>query len=95
MKIKLAKLLFLLTVSVSPFGLKVYSQDPTFTQFYSNPVYLNPALAGSSGCPRIGLNYRNEWPQLTGNYVTYCASFDTYARCQGPEYSAARLCRQL
>ena len=56
------------------------SQDPTFTQFYSNPVYLNPAFAGSSGCPRISLNYRNEWPSLSGNYVTYCASFDTYAK---------------
>ncbi|NBU92340.1 MAG: type IX secretion system membrane protein PorP/SprF, partial [Flavobacteriia bacterium] len=21
------------------------AQDPTFTQFYANPVYLNPALA--------------------------------------------------
>ena len=58
----------------------VLSQDPTFTQFYSNPVYLNPALAGSSGCPRIALNYRNEWPGLSGNYVTYSASFDTYAK---------------
>ena len=58
----------------------VRSQDPTFTQFYSNPVYLNPALAGSSGCPRIALNYRNEWPSLSGNYVTYCAAFDTYAK---------------
>ena len=57
-----------------------WSQDPTFTQFYSNPVYLNPALAGSSGCPRIALNYRNEWPQLTGNYVTYAAAYDTYAK---------------
>jgi hypothetical protein len=57
-----------------------WSQDPTFTQFYSNPVYLNPALAGSTGCPRIALNYRNEWPQLTGNYVTYSAAFDTYAK---------------
>ena len=56
------------------------SQDPTFTQFYSNPVYLNPALAGASGCPRIALNYRNEWPQLTGNYVTYSAAYDTYAK---------------
>ena len=58
----------------------VRSQDPTFTQFYSNPVYLNPALAGSSGCPRIALNYRNEWPGLSGNYVTYSAAFDTYGR---------------
>jgi type IX secretion system PorP/SprF family membrane protein len=56
------------------------AQDPTFTQFYSNPVYLNPALAGSSGCPRIALNYRNQWPQLTGNFVTYAAAYDTYAK---------------
>jgi len=56
----------------------LFAQDPTFTQFYSNPVYLNPALAGSSGCPRVALNYRNEWPQLTGNYVTYAASYDSY-----------------
>ena len=56
------------------------AQDPTFTQFYSNPVYLNPALAGSSGCPRIALNYRNQWPQLTGNFITYAAAYDTYAK---------------
>ena len=54
------------------------AQDPTFTQFYANPTYLNPALAGSSGCPRVSLNYRNEWPQLTGNYVTYAAAYDSY-----------------
>ena len=56
------------------------AQDPTFTQFYANPVYLNPALAGSTGCPRIGMNYRNEWPQLTGNYVTYSLSYDSYVK---------------
>jgi type IX secretion system PorP/SprF family membrane protein len=65
-------LLFLIGTS------KLLAQDPTFTQFYSNPVYLNPALAGSSGCPRVALNYRNEWPQLTGNYVTYAAAYDSY-----------------
>jgi type IX secretion system PorP/SprF family membrane protein len=54
------------------------AQDPTFTQFYSNPLYLNPAFAGSFGCPRFALNYRNEWPQLSGNYVTYSASYDQY-----------------
>jgi type IX secretion system PorP/SprF family membrane protein len=54
------------------------AQDPTFTQFYANPLYLNPAFAGSYGCPRFALNYRNEWPQLSGNYVTYSASYDQY-----------------
>jgi type IX secretion system PorP/SprF family membrane protein len=57
-----------------------FAQDPTFTQFYSNPVYLNPALAGTTGCPRFTLNYRNEWPQLTGNYVTYSAAYDSYVK---------------
>ncbi len=56
------------------------AQDPTFTQFYSNPMYLNPALAGSTGCPRFSLNYRNEWPSLSGNYVTYSAAYDYFAK---------------
>ena len=55
-----------------------HAQDPTFTQFYANPLYLNPAFAGSHGCPRFALNYRNEWPSLSGNYVTYSASYDQY-----------------
>ncbi len=54
------------------------AQDPTFTQFYANPLYLNPAFAGSHGCPRFAMNYRNEWPSLSGNYVTYSASYDQY-----------------
>jgi type IX secretion system PorP/SprF family membrane protein len=54
------------------------AQDPTFTQFYANPLYLNPALAGSYGCSRFALNYRNQWPQLSGNYLTYSASYDQY-----------------
>lgn len=59
---------------------EVQAQDPTFTQFYANPLYLNPAFAGSNGCPRFAMNYRNEWPSLSGNYVTYSASYDQYFR---------------
>jgi type IX secretion system PorP/SprF family membrane protein len=55
-----------------------FSQDPQFTQFYANPIYLNPAFAGSNGCPRFNMNYRNEWPSLSGNYVTYSMSYDQY-----------------
>lgn len=54
------------------------AQDPQFTQFYANPIYLNPALTGSTGCPRVNMNYRNEWPSLSGNYITYSASWDNY-----------------
>ncbi len=66
------------TILFVAFGWNFLAQDPTFTQFYANPSYLNPALSGSSGCPRIALNYRNEWPQLTGNYITYAAAYDSY-----------------
>ena len=56
------------------------AQEPTFTQFYANPLYLNPAFAGSNKCPRVNLNYRNEWPNLSGNYVTYSASYDKFVK---------------
>ncbi len=54
------------------------AQDPHFSQFYANPLYLNPALAGSVICPRVTANYRNQWPSLPGNYVTYNAAYDQY-----------------
>ena len=54
------------------------AQDPEFTQFYANPLYLNPAFAGSSRCPRLVLNYRNQWPALTGSFITSAASYDQY-----------------
>lgn len=55
---------------------RLVAQDPEFTQFYANPLYLNPALAGTQKCPRFVMNYRNQWPSLTGNFVTTSASYD-------------------
>ncbi|MGB0510882.1 MAG: PorP/SprF family type IX secretion system membrane protein, partial [Flavobacteriales bacterium] len=54
------------------------AQDPEFTQFYSNPVYLNPAFAGAARCPRFVMNYRNQWPAMSGNYVTSAAAYDQH-----------------
>ena len=56
--------------------LSVQAQDPEFSQFYANPLYLNPALAGTGECSRIIFNYRNQWPSIPGNFVTYNASAD-------------------
>lgn len=54
------------------------AQDPQFTQFYANPLYLNPAFAGTGRCPRAILNYRNQWPAISGTFVTYSASYDQH-----------------
>lgn len=55
-----------------------YAQDPEFSQFYANPLYLNPALAGVTLCPRINATYRNQWPGIGKAFVTYNASYDQY-----------------
>lgn len=52
--------------------------DPHFSQFYANHLYLNPALAGSDICPKMRLSYRNQWPALPNNFVSYSAAFDMY-----------------
>lgn len=53
-----------------------YGQDPTFSQFYANPLYLAPSFAGATQEYRFGLNYRNQWPAVPGVFETYSISFD-------------------
>ena len=71
---------FLLKTFVALIGLilstSALAQDPEFSQFYANPLYLNPAFAGSNNCPRIALNYRNQWPAISGNFITQNVSYD-------------------
>ena len=55
-----------------------YGQDPEFTQFYANPIYLNPAMAGTHGCPHVNINYRNQWPSISGAFVTNSVSYDQF-----------------
>ncbi len=68
-------ILMCLVLSVS----SVSGQDLAFSQFYANPVYLNPALAGNKICPRITLNYRNQFPSLNDHYISYSFGSDMYA----------------
>jgi type IX secretion system PorP/SprF family membrane protein len=57
-----------------------FAQDPHFSQFYANPLYLNPAMAGLSGCPRAIVNNRNQWMNIEKAYSTYNFSYDQYIK---------------
>lgn len=52
------------------------AQDPLFSQFYAAPLQINPAFAGVTDAPRLTLNYRNQWGQISGGYQTYAASYE-------------------
>src|SRR3954467_1285541 len=75
----LKRTVLILTVVFSfSFSNGLFAQDPEFTQFYANPLYLNPAFAGVVRCPRFIMNYRNQWPGISGTYVSEHASYDQH-----------------
>lgn len=55
---------------------KGYGQDPTFSQFYANPLYLAPSFAGATQEYRFAMNWRDQWPAIPGVFQTYSISFD-------------------
>ena len=72
------KNLLLGIIAVIALSVESQGQDPHFSQYYANPLYLNPAMAGTQVCPRLIFNYRNQWPSISGTYVTYNASYDQH-----------------
>ncbi|MDP4905353.1 MAG: type IX secretion system membrane protein PorP/SprF, partial [Algoriphagus sp.] len=55
-----------------------WAQDVQYSQYYANPIYLNPALVGSTGMTRVGVNFRNQWPALDQTFVAYSAYIDHF-----------------
>ncbi len=74
----LKRTIIILFVAINLFFNKINAQDPHFTQFYANPLYLNPAFAGTVVCPRICLNYRNQWAFIPPYWNTYSVSYDVH-----------------
>ena len=59
-------------------GLFLQAQDQQFTQFYSAPLTLNPALTGAfDGKFRVSAIYRDQWRSILDNpYVTFSTAMD-------------------
>ncbi len=76
---KVLRLVFLMWMVAG----RLPGQSPQFSQFYGNPIFTNPALAGDTGTPRFIANYRNQWARLGEPFQTTAFSFDTYAEDAG------------
>jgi type IX secretion system PorP/SprF family membrane protein len=54
------------------------AQDIHFSQFYENAIMRNPALTGIfSGDYKAGVNYRNQWSNISVPFQTVLASLET------------------
>jgi type IX secretion system PorP/SprF family membrane protein len=73
--IRYLKILFIILIAYIPVA---KSQDMHFTQFYSSPLYLNPAYTGADVCSRLSATYRNQWPGISKTYKSYLFSADHY-----------------
>lgn len=52
------------------------AQDIQYSQYYANPLYLNPAFAGASPAHRLVLNHRIQWPNLPKAFSNSSLSYD-------------------
>jgi len=75
---KVFALLLLILNAIQWSSTPLNAQDVVFSQFYANPLYLNPAMAGNASDPRLTFNFRNQWPALNASFVTYSAGFDQH-----------------
>lgn len=50
------------------------AQDPIFSQFYMNKIYLNPAYAGYTKDLSVNLQSRFQWTRLPSKFTTHSAA---------------------
>ncbi|MEI7595654.1 MAG: PorP/SprF family type IX secretion system membrane protein [Bacteroidota bacterium] len=62
------------------FCVEAFGQDPISSQNTSNPLYLNPGYAGSLGCSRLGLNFRDNFSTQFGSNSNTNVSYDQYVK---------------
>lgn len=75
MRNKIIQLTLLLLTVIA--GRSAAQVDPHFSQYYANPLWLNPALTGViNGDYRLIANYKNQWADINNAYQTVAVSAD-------------------
>ena len=70
---KIFNIIFLIFITANYYG-----QEPVFSQFYFNPLYMNPAMSGMDNNFRLFLNNKNQWSKIPGQFNTTSISFDSW-----------------
>ena len=69
--------IFYIVLAILFFHLSMEAQDMHYSQFYADPLRLNPAMSGNyNGTYRLGLNARQQWRSVTVPYKTISAYAD-------------------
>jgi len=59
-------------------GARAYGQDPSFSQFFSSPLNINPALTANINADwRMVMNLRDQWLGPASPYMTGTISYDS------------------
>ena len=72
------RIIVIMTIVIALTGMRLHAQAAMFSQYYANPLYLNPAFAGTNVCPRLAFHFRDQWPSAPGTFMTYTASYDEH-----------------
>ncbi len=59
-------------------NIEIIAQDPHFSQFFVNSLYLSPSFAGSTRGSRVITSIRDQWPGIPGSFFTSTLSFDHF-----------------
>ena len=60
------------------FAMSLHAQDPSFSQFFSSPLNINPALTANINSDwRLISNFRDQWIGPASPYVTGTISYDS------------------
>jgi type IX secretion system PorP/SprF family membrane protein len=75
------KLKVIITIVFLLTEINVFGQDPSFSQFYNNQTYFNPAFVGIHGGMMANLTYRRQWVNIPGRFETEYFNFDSDLSC--------------
>jgi type IX secretion system PorP/SprF family membrane protein len=65
------KIFYILTIAILFSGTKaIAQQDPLYSQYFNNPMLINPAFAGSMERLYAGVAYRSQWSGMDGAPTT-------------------------